>query len=331
MQISTGLVAQYTQFVAFRSAIRLGRAALVAVLSCLLSLPAFAWGDKGHRIVNRAAWQRLPAEMPAFLRADHVGAQLEYLGPEPDRWRSSMEEELAAAQGPEHYINFETADLLGELPRQRWEFVQRVYAYRAAHPEQVEMLPERIGLLPWEMTEVEERLQAAFREWRLARAEHRDTAPVEASIIFYMGWLGHYVADGSQPLHTSVQFNGWSGPNPYRYTTEHGIHAQFETEFVNKNIGDDDVRRFVHPATPMGDVFTGSLAYLRDSNRSVEPVYQLEKAGELSGEGSAASRRFVAERLGAAVTMLDSMWLTAWRNSANPVPERMLPANPAPK
>jgi hypothetical protein len=45
----------------------------------------------------------------------------------------------------------------------------------------------------------------------------------------------------------------------------------------------------------------------------------MEKAGELGGEGSAESRRFVAERLAAAVTMLDSLWLTAWRNSADAV------------
>jgi hypothetical protein len=61
------------------------------------------------------------------------------------------------------------------------------------------------------------------------------------------------------------------------------------------------------------------VAYLRESNRSVERVYQMEKAGELGGEGSAESRRFVAERLAAAVTMLDSLWLTAWRNSADAV------------
>jgi len=320
MQISTGLVAQYTRLVAFHPAIRLGRSALVALLSCLLSLPAFAWGEKGHRIINKLAWQRIPAELPAFLRAASVGAQVEYLGPEPDRWRSPMEAELAAAQGPEHYINLESADRLGELPRQRWQFVSKVYAYRAAHPEQAaEMMPERIGLLPWEMTEVEERLQAAFREWRQAKSGHRDTAAIEATIVFYMGWLGHYVADGSQPLHTSVQFNGWLGPNPRGYTTERGIHSLFETEFVDRNIGGDEVRRLVHSAAPLGDVFSGSVAYLRESNRSVERVYQMEKVGELGGEGSAESRRFVAERLAAAVTMLDSLWLTAWRNSADAV------------
>ena len=45
---------------------------------------------------------------------------------------------------------------------------------------------------------------------------------------------GHFVGDGSQPLHITIHFNGWGNyPNPNNYTTEH-IHSPFETAFVNK-------------------------------------------------------------------------------------------------
>jgi hypothetical protein len=37
-------------------------------------------------------------------------------------------------------------------------------------------------------------------------------------IAFYMGWLGHYVADAAQPLHDSMHHDGWNGPNPKEYT-----------------------------------------------------------------------------------------------------------------
>ena len=33
-------------------------------------------------------------------------------------------------------------------------------------------------------------------------------------IAFYMGWVGHYVADAAQPLHNSMHHDGWSGANP---------------------------------------------------------------------------------------------------------------------
>lgn len=43
------------------------------------------------------------------------------------------------------------------------------------------------------------------------------------------------------PLHTSMQYNGWTGPNPNSYTTEHKLHALFESEFVTANVTAKDV------------------------------------------------------------------------------------------
>jgi len=42
-----------------------------------------------------------------FLRSPDAIAEIEYLGPEPDRWRSPAEPELVAAQAPEHFIDME--------------------------------------------------------------------------------------------------------------------------------------------------------------------------------------------------------------------------------
>ena len=71
-------------------------------------------------------------------------------------------------------------------------------------------------------------------------------------MCFSAGWLGHYVADGSQPLHTTIQYNGWTGPNPNGYTTEHKIHSQFESAFViAANAKTADVAPLVAAAKPM--------------------------------------------------------------------------------
>jgi len=301
------------------------RAAMAVILTALLLLPsnpAFAWGNKGHRMINRLAWQHLPSDMPAFLRTAATAEEIEYLAPEPDRWHSPAELDLTAAQAPEHYINFELADRVGEFPRQRWQFVRELYVYGARHPgEAAEMVPERVGLQPWQATEIEERLQIAFREWRQAKAEQRNTRAAESAIIFYMGWLGHYVGDGSQPLHTTIQYNGWVGSNPHGYTTEKKIHAQFETDFVNDNINASDVAPFVKTGLPLDDVFTQYVAYLRESQQLVERTYQLEKAGGFTGKGSQESRKFTEERLAAGATMLVTLWETAWVNSAKPLPD----------
>jgi hypothetical protein len=240
--------------------------------------------------------------------------EIEYLGPEPDRWRSPAEPELSAAQAPEHFIDLEPADALGTLPRRRLDFEAKVFAAGER--------PEKIGLQPWETTEVWERLKAAMREYRNLVAAKKDTSATEAAVIFYAGWLGHYVGDGSQPLHTTIQYNGWTGPNPHGYSTGHTIHWQFEGPFVAANVHEPEVRaKMTAPKAIDGDLFDSYVAYLRHSNRYVEKVYQLEKAGGFVGAGSAESREFTAERLAVGASMLRDMIYTAWIKSAEPVPD----------
>jgi hypothetical protein len=285
-----------------------------ATLICVLAQPpvARAWGNSGHRLINKLAASSLPADVPAFLRSPEAIAEIEYLGPEPDRWRSPAEPELAAAQAPEHFINLELADALGPLPSRRLDFEAKVFASGQR--------PEKIGLQPWEATEVWERLKAALREYRTLTAKHENTRPVEQAILFYAGWLGHYVGDGSQPLHTSIQYNGWVGPNPHGYTTGHEIHWQFEGPFVDANLHEPEVRAAMTPASPItGDLFDAYVAYLRHSQTYVERVYQLEKAGGFVGAGSVESRAFTAERLAAGASMLRDMIDSAWLKSAEPV------------
>jgi hypothetical protein len=287
-----------------------------AGLFCLVLSPhsAHAWGNEGHRIINRLAVSNLPVDVPAFLRSPAAIDEIEYLGPEPDRWRSKAEPELSAAQAPEHFIDLELADALGPLPHKRLDFEAEVFA---AHQR-----PETIGLQPWETDEVWERLKAAMRQYRVMVAAKQDTAPVEAAIVFYAGWLGHYVGDGSQPLHVTVQYNGWTGPNPNGYTTEHQIHYQFESPFVAANVHTPDVQAKMTPVKLIeGDIFDAYVAYLRRSAAFVEKVYQLDKVGGFVGAGTPESRDFTSARLADGSSMLRDMIYTAWVDSAQPVPD----------
>jgi len=265
-------------------------------------------------MINRLAASTLPADVPAFLRTPAAIDEIEYLGPEPDRWRSPAEPELNSAQALEHFIDLEPADALGPLPHKRLDFEAKVFA--------AGQRPEKIGLQPWVTEEVWERLKAAMRQYRALQAAKQDTKPVEAAIIFYAGWLGHYVGDGSQPLHVTVNYNGWTGLNPNGYTTEHQIHHQFEGPFVAANIHAADVQaKMPAPKAIDGDIFDAYVAYLRLSGTFVEKVYQLDKAGAFVGAGTVESRGFAAERLAAGASMLRDMIYTAWVQSALPVPD----------
>jgi TonB family protein len=295
---------------------------LLSLLPFLAVPNSFAWGNKGHRIINRLAAQALPPDLPAFLRTPDAINEMDYLGPEPDRWRSRAEPELNAAQAPDHFIDLEYADLIGTLPRQRYEYIAALYAYVAAHPGRAaDLRPEKVGFQPYITSEVWERLKSAMRDYRTLSTQHQDTKPVEAAILFYAGWLGHYVGDGAQPLHVTIQYNGWTGPNPNGYTTEHHIHSLFESTFVDAAVNASDVQPLMTPVHPIGDEWDDYLAYLRHTATYVEKVYQLDKAHAFDAAGTDEARQFTAERLAAGASMLRDLIVAAWQKSAEPVPD----------
>ena len=281
-----------------------------------------AWGRDGHTMINRLAAEQLPADVPAFLREEPALDLLEYLGPEPDRWRNRAEDELAVGAAPDHFIDLEYADLVGTLPRRRYDFVRALAAAQPQHPD-VALTPEKVGMQPWAVEEIYQRLKAAMREYRGLRAAKKETRPVETVILFYAGWLGHYVADGSMPLHTTFQYNGWTGANPRGYSTEHRIHSQFESVYVTANVSRKEVQPLVAaaPVQVLADEWTDYLAYLRHTSTYVEKTYQLEKAGGFTGAGSPEAKAFTEERLAAGAIELRDLIDTAWVRSADPVAE----------
>ena len=66
--------------------------------------------------------------MPEFFR--NAGERLAYLGPEPDRWRNKAEASLKWSQEPDHFIDMERTAGIGELPNSRYDYIQKLYAYR---------------------------------------------------------------------------------------------------------------------------------------------------------------------------------------------------------
>jgi hypothetical protein len=291
------------------------------LLPLISAPPALAWGHDGHMMINRTAGAALPADVPAFLRSPAALDTLEYYGPEPDRWRDSAEPELGKATAPEHFIDLEYAVWLGTLPRNRYDYIRALAAAQPAHPD-AKLTPESAGLLPYAVDEYFQLLETAMRNYRALLAAKQDTKPVEAEVLYFAGILGHFVGDGSQPMHTSMQYNGWVGPNPNGYTTLHKIHSKFEGDFVHDNIKPADFAPLVSATKPVAinDVFTGFLAYLHHSNSLVERTYQLDKTGAFDGTGTPDGKAFVDERLAAGAIELRDIIYTAWIKSAVPVP-----------
>ncbi len=290
--------------------------ALVAAAAAVALVPrfVFGWGEAGHRIVGEAAALKLPPSAPAFFR--NAAKQLGYLNPEPDRWRSrtesSIDPALDRAGAPEHFIDLEMAPpavLDAALKaRDRFGYLDTL---RAARIDGIVM-----GLLPFKMLEMSQQLREDFRQWRAAPDSVKPW--VEARIIDDAGILGHYVADGSNPAHTSIQYNGWTGPNPNGYATDRAFHGRFESGFVTAQVKLPDVlAKLDTTAQVFPDLRSAIIAYLKESNTFVEPMYRVDKAHPFdSTTTNVENKVFVVDRLAAGARMLRDIWWTAYVTSA---------------
>ncbi len=271
------------------------------------------WGPQGHEISGRAAVLKLPIEMPKFFR--NSVNQLEYLNPEPDRWRDRVESNLDKAMdyaaAPDHFLDLELVPEAATKALTRYDFVAEMI--KAGQP------PTKAGFVPYRILELFQRMRVEFRLWR---AEKNSTGRkwIEQRIINDAGILGHYVADTANPHHTTIHFNGWTGNNPKGYTTfsrERGIHFRFEEEYVGAQIKLNDVLLLVNGnarviENPREEIWK----YLRASNALVEQLYLLDKKEPFSAANkSPEHKKFVSERLAAGAQMLRDLWWTAWVTS----------------
>jgi hypothetical protein len=303
------------------------RAILAMVLSAVLLLPAWAWGPKGHTMIAVAAITGLPSGMPAFV---YDSTTIGYLANEPDRWRGRDIAALSAVNAPDHFLDLEPVAFLPVLPGDRYRFMaaleRRAAELRASgHERQAAALrPARVGFQPYATIEAFQRLVRAFQEYRAAGAQHRSTRPMQVEALMAMGVLAHFVGDGAQPLHTTVNYNGWVEANPEGFTTSHRLHAAFESQFVDQAIPAAALKGKLQPAVLVPHPFRDYVKYLKATHAQVLPLYQLEKVGAFDGRGTAPGRAFVIARLASGAQMLADLYYTAWVVSGQQQPDHLL-------
>ncbi|MGH7992806.1 MAG: hypothetical protein ACREDQ_04775 [Limisphaerales bacterium] len=299
---------------------------------------AGAWDYEGHYVVNQLALASLPTNFPAFVFTPAVRERIAFLAGEPDRWRNSPDLPLEQVNPPDHYIDLEELKKYGltpeTLPPLRYDFVEQLAVFRAAHPLQFpadDLTKDKahtrqlVGFLPWKIVEDYDKLKSCFsylKAYQDAGGTPAEIENAQENIIYIMGVMGHFVGDGSQPLHTTMYFNGWFGPNPHGYTTDHTFHAWIDGGYFRATGGLqlETMVGQIHPAERIGnsfqpdETFRAVLAYLVDQNKLVGPLYQLEKDGALSGNGDKGleGKNFLEHQLVKAGQMLGNLWLTAW-------------------
>ena len=332
---------------------------LIPAALCLAPT-ARGWDYEGHRLVNQLALASLPADFPAFVREPAHAGRIAFLAGEPDRWRNVPDLPLKQfGSWADHYCDLEQIPDAGldlhALPSFRDDFIVQFAAGRAAHPgkfpaidpaKNADHTREWPGFAPWAITEYFAKLRSAFSYLKvfeeLGAPEEVDNA--RANVVYVMGVMGHYVGDCAQPLHTTVQHNGWVGDNPHGYTTWTAFHSWVDGGIIAKAgiklaglvprtgpVPPISLRRRSDGRDPM---FVAVMDYLLAQNQLVEPLYQLEQAGKLSDQlektgkfhqdpnpVDAEGRAFIESQLLKGGAMLAAIWTTAWHEA---VPDTFL-------
>lgn len=316
---------------------------LAAIFLFLLVQHAVAWDYEGHRAVNELALAALPTNFPAFVFTKEARERIAFLAGEPDRWRNvTNDPSLSHVNAPDHYLDIEELSEVGlspeTLPPLRYDFMARFANGRAAHPKILspaeaaknrDHTRELAGFLPWAITEYCGKLRSGFSSLKAFReygGTPEEIANEQASIIYVMGVMGHFVGDGSQPLHTTVHHAGWVGDNPKHFTTNQFIHAWIDGGFFRRTggINLESLSKKIRPAKIVGDplkpddLFRRTMDYLQTTHKEVERVYQMNKDGKLRAENPdpREARAFLEERIVAGGQMLGDLWFSCWQQAA---------------
>jgi len=306
-----------------------------------------AWGIRGHTVANLAAVEGIPQDGPAFLRSQK--AYIGHLGTIPDTWRSPSEPYLRISEDANHGWYTEGFDFIPDPPHSRTEFTLRVYdeylKTKSKDPERAKLLNIRYtGLQAYSIIEGYERMKAGMRLYRAASnpdpSDRRNPATAYAAIsnlfrdpsqvkqmlagdiAFYMGWVGHYVADAAQPLHNSIHHDGWSGANPKGYSRDPEIHGRFETQYVDLiGVTEEDLTKYMRKEPRhLDDVWKAVLNHSLEARELTEDVYRLDLRDAFAKKDDAEARELVCKRLAAGAGFLRDLAYTAWIESAEPLP-----------
>jgi hypothetical protein len=158
-----------------------------------------SWGYNGHRKINQNAPLSFTPEMEQFMSwsvtlAEHASD-------------ADYRKDIDPYEEMRHYIdidNYPEFVATGKIP-QSYDSVVALYGLAFVHDQ---------GILPWATKSAYDSLVRCFTRFDWERA------------VLVASDIGHYVADGHQPLHITRNYDG-------QYSGNNDIHSHYETGMIN--------------------------------------------------------------------------------------------------
>ena len=271
----------------------------IIILSLIIVLTSgfkssFAWGNKAHKLVNIKAIEMLPEEM------NLMRSWKEYIGERASDADIRRDNGSDSTEWPKHYIDIDyyTEFISGKMIFDKEELIS-IYGAETV---------TKMGLLPWAALEAYNKLVQSFKE------KNRD------KVLIFCADLGHYIADGHQPFHTMLNYDG-------QLTDQKGIHGRYESEMVNRYIDQISNSLTTHEIKYVGNPLEYIFDYLTASNFYSPIIFTADKItyAQTSSHGSGDYYRLMwfrtkhvtinqlSDAAGALASLIYSAWIDAGR------------------
>lgn len=217
-----------------------------SLIIILISLSS--WSEKVHRKINTSSVEILPNGLKRLNQwsefiGDHASdADLRKMSDKPEFVK--------------HFIDIDNYD----------DFIKNHQIeenFKAACAKYGKDFVMKNGTLPWVTDSTYQALVENFRmkNWNQAALTIAD--------------LGHYVADGFMPFHTTANYDG-------QFTGQTGVHSRYEEVMVDPYI--DDIILKETPDKKVDQVQAYIFGYLYANNSKIEPILQADRdALKMSG------------------------------------------------
>ena len=280
---------------------------LILVFFTFYSITANSWGFFAHQRINRLAVFTLPPEMIPFFKNNIVYLTENSIN--PDKRRYAVE-----GEAPKHYIDI---DIYGDsavfkMPR----------TWKEAVAKYTEDTLLAYGINPWHVNRIKFQLTEAFKKMD------------PKSILRIAADMGHYIADGNVPLHTTHNYNG-------QYTNQFGIHGFWESRLPE--LYSDNYDFFVGRAEYVKFPQIRAWESITNAHQALDSVLKFEKiltekmsedrkysfeerngitvkvySKDFSGAYHTMLNGQVERRMRAAIKMVGDFWYTCWVDAGQP-------------